>query len=44
MALKIADQAYVIKTGKIEMDGKGADLLANPEVQQAYIGTRWRKS
>ena len=42
-ALKIADEAYVLKTGKIVMEGKGSDLLANPEIQKAYIGERWRK-
>jgi len=42
-ALKIADEAYVLKTGKIVMNGKGADLLADPEIQKAYIGERWRK-
>ena len=43
-ALKIAHQAYVLKTGKIVMSGKGADLLGDPEVQKAYIGERWSKS
>lgn len=42
-ALKIADEAYVLKTGKIVMAGKGRDLLADPEIQKAYIGERWRK-
>jgi branched-chain amino acid transport system ATP-binding protein len=42
-ALKIAHHAYVMKTGKIVMQGKGEDLLANPEVQRAYIGKRWSK-
>ena len=42
-ALKIAHQAYVLKTGKIAMTGKGEELLADPEVQKAYIGERWRK-
>jgi branched-chain amino acid transport system ATP-binding protein len=42
-ALKIADEAYVLKTGKIVMNGRGADLLADPEIQKAYIGERWRK-
>jgi branched-chain amino acid transport system ATP-binding protein len=42
-ALKIADEAYVLKTGKIVMEGKGSDLLADPEIQKAYIGERWRK-
>jgi branched-chain amino acid transport system ATP-binding protein len=43
-ALKIAHQAYVLKTGKIAMNGSGNDLLADPEVQKAYIGERWSKS
>jgi branched-chain amino acid transport system ATP-binding protein len=42
-ALKIANQAYVLKNGKIVLQGKGEDLLADPEVQKAYIGERWRK-
>ncbi|UCH08504.1 MAG: ABC transporter ATP-binding protein [Deltaproteobacteria bacterium] len=42
-ALKIAHQAYVLKTGKIAMNGSGEELLADPEVQKAYIGERWGK-
>ena len=42
-ALKIADQAYVLKNGKIEMTGGGGELLSDPEVQKAYIGTRWSR-
>jgi branched-chain amino acid transport system ATP-binding protein len=42
-ALKIAHQAYVLKTGKIAMHGRGNELLADPEVQKAYIGERWSK-
>ena len=42
-ALKIADRAYVIKNGEIAMTGGGEELLANPEVQKAYIGARWSK-
>jgi branched-chain amino acid transport system ATP-binding protein len=42
-ALRIADRAYVLKTGRIALEGTGADLLCNPEVQKAYIGERWRK-
>jgi branched-chain amino acid transport system ATP-binding protein len=42
-ALKIAHEAYVLKTGRIIMEGRGADLLADPEIQKAYIGERWRK-
>jgi branched-chain amino acid transport system ATP-binding protein len=43
-ALKIAHQAYVLKTGKIALNGSGDELLADPEVQKAYIGERWSKS
>lgn len=42
-ALKIANQAYVLKNGKVVMHGSGEELLANPEVQKAYIGERWRR-
>jgi branched-chain amino acid transport system ATP-binding protein len=42
-ALKIAHQAYVLRTGKIVMCGKGCDLLANEEVYKAYIGERARR-
>ena len=37
-ALKIAHQAYVLKTGRSVMCGKGCDLLVNEEVCKAYIG------
>ena len=42
-ALKIAHQAFVLKNGRIAMSGKGEVLLADPEVQKAYIGERWSK-
>ena len=38
MALKIADEAYVMETGKITMTGTGAELLANEDVRKAYLG------
>jgi len=38
MALKIADYAYVLETGKITISGSGADLLSNDEVKKAYLG------
>jgi len=37
-ALKISDYAFVLKTGKITMEGRGEDLLSDPEVQKAYMG------
>ena len=39
MALKTADYAYVLETGKITMSGSGADLLKNEDVKKAYLGT-----
>ena len=38
-ALNIAHQAFVLKTGKITLTGKGHELLSNPEIQKAYMGT-----
>lgn len=37
-ALKMADRAYVLETGKIILEGNAEDLLENPEVQRAYLG------
>lgn len=38
-ALKIATRAYVLHTGRIAMEGAAKDLLADPEIQKAYMGT-----
>ena len=38
MALKAADNAFVMQTGEITMSGTGAELLANDEVKEAYLG------
>ena len=37
-ALKIADYAYVIETGRIVLQGTGEELLQNEEVRKAYLG------
>jgi branched-chain amino acid transport system ATP-binding protein len=37
-ALEIADRGYVMETGKIILEGSAAELLANPQVEQAYLG------
>ena len=39
MALKVADTAYVMETGRITLSGTGAELLANDAVKAAYLGT-----
>ncbi len=38
MALKIADIAYVLETGRITMNGTGKELLENPDIKAAYLG------
>lgn len=42
-ALKIAQQAYVLKTGKMVMSGQCEILLQNEEIRKAYIGERGGK-
>jgi branched-chain amino acid transport system ATP-binding protein len=37
-ALKIANRGYVLETGRIILEGEAGDLLANREVQRAYLG------
>ena len=39
MALSVADRAYVLETGRIIMEGKASDLLANDDVKKAYLGS-----
>ena len=38
-ALGVADRAYVLETGYITLQGSGRDLLDNPKVKAAYLGT-----
>jgi branched-chain amino acid transport system ATP-binding protein len=38
-ALKLADRAYVIETGRIVLQGSGRELLSEPRVQEAYLGS-----
>jgi len=37
-ALRLAHRGYVLVNGRITMEGSGAELLARPEVRQAYLG------
>lgn len=39
MALKIADYAYVLETGRIGLSGTGKELLVNEDVKKAYLGS-----
>lgn len=38
-ALGVADRAYVLETGHITLEGSGSELLNNPKVKAAYLGT-----
>ena len=38
MALKAADRAYVMETGRITMTGTGRELSENEEIRAAYLG------
>jgi branched-chain amino acid transport system ATP-binding protein len=38
-ALKIADYAYVMESGAIVMSGSGAEMLRNPKIIEAYLGS-----
>ena len=40
MALKVADLAYVLETGKITRFGTGAELLADESIKEAYLGKK----
>jgi branched-chain amino acid transport system ATP-binding protein len=37
-ALKIANRGYVLETGRIILESEAEDLLANRDVQRAYLG------
>ena len=39
VALSIADRAYVLETGKVVMAGTGQELLNDPKVKEAYLGS-----
>lgn len=38
MALQMADYAYVLETGRVILEGAGAELQANEDVRRAYLG------
>ncbi len=37
-ALKLADRGYVMETGRVVLEGRSEDLLADERVQEAYLG------
>jgi branched-chain amino acid transport system ATP-binding protein len=38
LALRLADRAYVLETGRVTLHGPARDLVANPQVRRAYLG------
>ncbi|MGZ3497281.1 MAG: ABC transporter ATP-binding protein [Vulcanimicrobiaceae bacterium] len=38
-ALRIAARGYVLETGSVRFEGSGRELLENPAVAEAYLGT-----
>lgn len=38
-ALAVADYAYVLETGTIQLEGTGKELLSNEKVKELYLGT-----
>lgn len=39
LALKISHRAYVLTNGEITLQGPSAELLSNPEIKKAYLGS-----
>ncbi len=37
-ALSVADYAYVLETGRVAKEGRGEDLLHDPEIEALYLG------
>jgi branched-chain amino acid transport system ATP-binding protein len=37
-ALRLSDRGYVMETGRITLQGTGAELAADRRVQEAYLG------
>ena len=38
LSLRIADRAYVIETGRVALEGTGAELLGRADVAERYLG------
>jgi len=37
-SLTVADHAYVLENGSIILEGKGNEVLNNPQIGEAYLG------
>ena len=38
LALRLADRAYVLETGRVTLSGPAQELRTHPEVHRAYLG------
>jgi branched-chain amino acid transport system ATP-binding protein len=38
IALKVADRAYVLETGRVAFSGMAADLRSDPALRASYLG------
>jgi branched-chain amino acid transport system ATP-binding protein len=38
-ALRLADRAYVLETGRVVLEGNATDLARDPRIQAAYLGS-----
>jgi branched-chain amino acid transport system ATP-binding protein len=38
LALGLADRAYVLENGRVQLEGPSSELAENPDVQRAYLG------
>ena len=43
-ALQVADYGYVLETGEIVLEGRSAELAANPRVAETYLGLAGRSA
>lgn len=41
-ALQYAHRGYVLRTGRVVLQGRGEELLANPELERVYLGSASR--
>ncbi len=39
MAMRVAHRVYVLKSGRISLEGSPAELARSPEIQRLYLGT-----
>lgn len=38
-ALELCDRGYILESGRISMCGNREEMIGNPMVQKAYLGT-----